>query len=160
MNLTQKITTLTVLVCGMLVVSGCTGSSADTTKNTLLAECLTTQWATMYGTNRCSHCQKQKELFGYEAFTKINFVDCDKNKNTCGLAGVQGYPTWVFADGSKLEGTQTLDALAAQAGCSSDGVAEVKEEMEVASTGDMMTWETEGMTGTQEVVSGAVGTGN
>ncbi len=71
----------------------------------------------MYGTNRCSHCNNQKEAFGYEAFSKINFVDCDRNKNSCELAGVQGFPTWVLGDKTKLEGEQSLEKLAEAAGC-------------------------------------------
>jgi hypothetical protein len=97
-------------IASIVFLSGCT-SSSDTGQNTKLAECLTEQGATMYGTNRCSHCQAQKDLFGYEAFTKINFVDCDKEKNVCNLAGVSGYPTWKFADGSTLVGEQTFEAL-------------------------------------------------
>ena len=116
----------------------------------------------MYGTNRCSHCQNQKELFGYEAFSKINFVDCDKQKNVCALEGVQGYPTWKFANGSRLEGEQTFEALAQAAGCSVDGAAKNEE---VVSTGEVMTGEVSTgdvqiATGTQEVVSGVVSTGN
>ena len=71
----------------------------------------------MYGTNRCQHCQNQKAAFGYEAFAKVTFVDCDKSANVCQLEGVQGYPTWKFADGTTLGGTQTLETLAQQAGC-------------------------------------------
>lgn len=87
---------LLTVVASLVFLAGCT--TTDNGQNTKLAECLTSKGVTMYGTNRCSHCQNQKELFGYDAFTKINFVDCDKEKNTCALAGVQGYPTWVFAD--------------------------------------------------------------
>jgi hypothetical protein len=103
-------------------------------------------------------------LFGYESFTKINFVDCDKEKNTCTLAGVQWYPTWGFADGSKLEGTQTFEALASKAGCNLDGsnatVSTTGTIAEETTTGDVVTGDTEMMTGTQEVVSGAASTGS
>ncbi len=161
MNLTQKITTLALLVSGVLIVSGCTGWSADTAKTVSLAECLTAKWATMYGTNRCSHCQNQKELFGYEAFAKINFVDCDKNKNACGLAGVQGYPTWVFADGSKLEGTQNFDALAAKAWCSVDGSIVVTDQVEDVAPATITTGTDDQMLPeTQETATWSIATGN
>ena len=159
----MKFTNVSLLtgVASLVFLAGCT--STDNAQNTPLAECLTSKWATMYGTNRCSHCQNQKDLFGYEAFAKINFVDCDKEKNTCALAGVQWYPTWGFADGSKLEGTQTFEALAAKAGCSVGGVVEV----EGATTGEVSTGDValttgtiEITTGTQDVVSGVVSTGN
>jgi len=156
----MKFTNVSLLtgVASLVFLAGCT--STDNAQNTPLAECLTSKWATMYGTNRCSHCQNQKELFGYEAFAKINFVDCDKEKNTCALAGVQGYPTWAFADGSKLEGTQTFESLASQAGCNLDGSSTSVITTGETTTGDVMTWDTEIMTGTQEVVSGSTSTGN
>ena len=42
----------------------------------------------MYGTNWCTHCSDQKALFGKKSFAEINFVDCDQEKNKCGMAGV------------------------------------------------------------------------
>ena len=153
---------LLTVVASIVLLAGCT--TTDNGQNTKLAECLTSKGVMMYGTNRCSHCQNQKELFGYDAFTKINFVDCDKEKNTCALAGVQGYPTWAFADGSKLEGTQTFESLASQAGCNLDGssasVISTGTTEETTTTGDVMTWDTELMSGTQEMVSGSTSTGN
>lgn len=148
---------LLTVVASIVLLAGCT--SSDNGQNTKLAECLTSKWVTMYGTTRCSHCQAQKELFGYEAFTKINFVDCDKEKNTCALAGVQGYPTWAFSDGSKLEGTQTFDALAAKAGCGLDG-SSIITTTTWTTTGDMFTGAIEITTGVQEVVSGSASAGN
>lgn len=161
MNLLQKITALTVLTFSVVVMSWCTGSSSDDAKNVALAQCLTAKWVTMYGTNRCSHCQAQKELFGYEAFTKINFVDCDKNKNACGLAWVKWYPTWAFADGTKLEGTQNFDALAAKAWCSIDGSAIVTDQVEDVAPATITTGaEDVVQSGAQETITGVVSTGN
>lgn len=104
------------IVIAVMIVAGC-GVSNDTPETMALAQCLTEKKATMYGTNRCPHCNATKELFGYKAFQSVTFVDCDKNKNACGLAGVTGYPTWVFADGMRLEGEQELATIAASAGC-------------------------------------------
>ena len=160
----MKFTNISLLtvVASIVVLAGCT--TTDNGQNTKLAECLNTKWAIMYGTNRCSHCQAQKELFGYSAFAKTNFVDCDKEKNTCALAWVQWYPTWVFADGSKTEGTQTLESLASKAGCNLDG-----SSIPVAVTGGLdqtisgeiiVTWDAKAITGLQQVTSGFVGTGS
>lgn len=55
-------------------------------------------------------------MFG-AAMSGITFVDCDKNVEQCTQAGIDGYPTRVFADGSRGEGTQTFEELAAKAGC-------------------------------------------
>lgn len=91
-------------------------------KFSALAECLTGAGAKMYGTSWCPHCKKQKEEFG-AAFAKVAYVECADEANprvqapACAEAGITGYPTWLFADGSKLEGDQSFAALAKKAGC-------------------------------------------
>lgn len=81
-----------------------------------LARCITQSGATMYGTDWCPHCQEQKRLFG-NSFRHINYINCDLNRAACDLAGVEGYPTWVFGDGGRLSGTQQIDVLAERASC-------------------------------------------
>jgi hypothetical protein len=56
-------------------------------------------------------------MFG-DAFDTVNYVDCDANARTCGLAGVRGYPTWTNAAGEPFPGTQTFENLAEISGCS------------------------------------------
>ena len=68
----------------------------------------------MYGTATCSHCIKQKALFG-ESFKYINYVDCVVAPTMC--SSIAGTPTRHFADGSTLLGEQTLQALAAKTNC-------------------------------------------
>ncbi len=80
------------------------------------AQCLTDQWATMYGTESCSYCQKQKKSFG-DSFEKIDFVDCAKNTNECTMEEIQGLPTWTFANREKLVWLQTMEALAEKGNC-------------------------------------------
>lgn len=104
------------IVVAVMIMAWCSVSN-DTPETMALAQCLTEKKATMYGTNRCPHCKATKELFGYKAFQSVTFIDCDKNKNACWLAGVTGYPTWVFADGTKLEGEQKLATIAVSAWC-------------------------------------------
>ncbi len=136
------------LFSALIVIAWCTSSSQDdNTNNLALAECLTAKGVTMYGTNRCPHCQNQKSAFGYEAFTKVNFVDCDKQKNICGLEGITGYPTWKFPNGTELQGEQDLETLAAQAWCLAafSGSGQVVE-----STGN-----TEVVSGTTTVMTGS-----
>jgi glutaredoxin len=110
---------LSVLVLVWLL-AGCGKSWSATSSSPAVAElvsCLTKNGATFYGTEWCPHCKEQKKIFG-EAFVQVNYIDCDKNKVACDSAKVKWYPTWVFADGSTLVGTQTLEALAAKSGCS------------------------------------------
>lgn len=74
----------------------------------------------MYGAWWCPHCQAQKKLFG-SSFDKITYVECsnpDKSMNqVCQDAGVTGYPTWKFADGTIMSGEQTFVDLGARAEC-------------------------------------------
>lgn len=81
-----------------------------------LAECMTAAGVAMYGTDWCPHCQEQKRLFG-KAFKEIRYYNCDYAK-ACVEQGVEGYPTWIFADGSRLTGTQPLSVLAEKTNCS------------------------------------------
>lgn len=137
----KKTLWLAVLGLFALVVAGCGAASSSSDENLALAECLTSKGAIMYGTDRCPHCQNQKKLFGFAAFEKVNFVDCDKEKNVCNLAGVTGYPTWKFADGTVLQGTQTLEVLASVGACTASDIANpvVEETIEEVATGDVET---------------------
>jgi len=81
-----------------------------------LAAHLTEIGAKKYGAYWCPHCFEQKQLFGKEAFSKINYIECDpKGKNAqpqvCKGAGVKSYPNWEI-NGELIEGVKTLDELA------------------------------------------------
>ena len=80
------------------------------------ASCLTEQGAVMYGTDRCSYCKTQKVLFG-KSFKKVDYVNCDFNKEECLLNGVEGYPTWKINE-EIYSGVQPLEKLAALTECS------------------------------------------
>lgn len=80
------------------------------------AQCLTTAGVGMYGTDWCPHCQEQKRLFG-NSFSKVTYINCDANSVACQSQGVEGYPTWIFADNTRLSGTQPLEVLAEKTGC-------------------------------------------
>ena len=84
------------------------------------AQCLTDASVTMYGAWWCPHCKNQKDLFG-NAFDRVNYVECSTAartmNQTCKDAGIQGYPTWEFGDGSRVSGEQTLETLAQKSSC-------------------------------------------
>ena len=87
------------------------------------AGCLSEKGATMYGASWCPHCQKQKKEFG-EAFKFVKYVECSlgdapqsNQAPACEKAGVTGYPTWIFADGSRGEGELPFAMLAYKSGC-------------------------------------------
>ena len=79
------------------------------------ATCLTESGAVFYGTDWCSHCNNQKELFG-EHFEKVKFVNCDESRELCTLAGIEAYPTWII-DGEHHLGTKSLGNLGILTGC-------------------------------------------
>lgn len=86
------------------------------------AQCVTDAGAKMYGAFWCSHCQNQKKSFG-ASWEHINYVECSTADGksqlpVCTAAGIQGYPTWVFADGSRIEGEASFAQLAGKTGCS------------------------------------------
>jgi hypothetical protein len=70
----------------------------------------------MFGTARCSHCKDQKSKFG-DAFAKVDYIDCDVQKDLCTNAGIQGYPTWVDGQGKQYPGNQPLEQLATLSTC-------------------------------------------
>ncbi len=80
------------------------------------AQCLADKGVTMYGADWCPHCQNEKKVFG-SAFQYVPYVECPQNPKKCLELGIQGYPTWVFADGRRLEGEQGIARLAEESGC-------------------------------------------
>ena len=88
-----------------------------------VAQCITDKETTMYGAWWCPHCKAQREEFG-KSFEFIDYVECaEPGRKTggqtkeCDDAGIKGYPTWVFSDGSRLEGEQSINKLAEKSGC-------------------------------------------
>lgn len=84
-------------------------------------QCLADKGALFYGAFWCPHCQAQKKLFG-DAQKLLPYVECstpDGNGQTqiCKDKGINSYPTWVFSDGSKIEGEQSLVKLGEKTGC-------------------------------------------
>ena len=85
-----------------------------------LAQCINQSGAKFYGAWWCPHCQAQKKLFG-NSVKYLPYVECQtpdqKQKQICIDAKVEGFPTWVFADGSRLTGEIPLETLANKTSC-------------------------------------------
>ncbi|OZH55164.1 membrane protein [Hydrocoleum sp. CS-953] len=95
-------------------------TTTSTPAKVALAEHLTAVGAKMYGAYWCSHCQDQKKLFGQEAVSKLNYIECDpKGKNPqpnlCVAAGIKAYPSWDIG-GKSYEGVVSLENLAKLSG--------------------------------------------
>ena len=83
---------------------------------TQFAQCLRDKQITMYGAYWCSHCQNEKKAFG-DSFKSVPYVECPDDPQKCLTAGINGYPTWIFPDGKKLEVEQGLEKQSQQSGC-------------------------------------------
>lgn len=84
-------------------------------------QCLADSGTKFYGTFWCSHCQAQKKLFGSSAkllpYIECSTPDGNGQLDVCKEAGIEGYPTWVFADGSRLSGELPLQTLSDKTQC-------------------------------------------
>jgi uncharacterized membrane protein len=64
----------------------------------------------------CPHCHQQKQLFGKEAYSEINRVECaeggkDARPDLCQAAHIQGFPTWEI-NGKFYPNVHSLKSLA------------------------------------------------
>jgi len=85
------------------------------------AQCISDSGAKFYGTFWCSHCQNQKKMFG-SSQKLLPYVECSTKNgkdqlSICKDAGIDGYPTWVFADGSRLSGELSFKVLSEKTQC-------------------------------------------
>lgn len=85
------------------------------------AKCLTEAGVKFYGTYWCGWCDHQKELFG-EAAKNIPYIECSEKETgkitfECQEAGITGFPTWQFSDGTRSSGYKSLEKLAELSGC-------------------------------------------
>lgn len=95
--------------------------AADSSKVDGFAKCLANKKTTMYGSFLCPHCDDQKKLFG-SAFQYVPYVECSTAGSrqltlSCRAAQIQFTPTWIFSDGERRTGLQSLEQLSAKTGC-------------------------------------------
>jgi len=84
------------------------------------AQCLKASSAEFYGAFWCSHCNDQKEEFG-SSKQYLPYVECSNPDNSqtqiCVDKGIESYPTWIFADGTKQTGKLSFETLAEKTSC-------------------------------------------
>lgn len=84
-------------------------------------QCLKEKGATFYGAFWCPHCQSQKKLFGnsqkYLPYVECSTPDGSAQNQTCKEKNIPGYPTWEFADKSRLNREVALNELSEKTGC-------------------------------------------
>ena len=123
-------TSMNATICGILI---------PTPTSQPVAQCLTNAGVKAYGVSWGPSSQAQKEKFG-EEWKDINFLQCDTNdKDICG--GMSVWPTWVFLDGSRLEGVQEVATLVQKAGCGTP-VSEYNVHVQSPNGGEI--WEVDG----------------
>src|SRR3989344_7600520 len=71
-------------------------------------QCLKDKGAVFYGAFWCPHCQAQKKMFG-SSVKLLPYVECSTLAGKaqlpeCTEKNITGYPTWEFADGSRMSG--------------------------------------------------------
>jgi glutaredoxin len=85
-----------------------------------LVEHLAANNVKFYGAYWCSHCQKQKSLFGAMAAAKLPYIECaadgeKSQRQLCKDKNIQMFPTWVIG-GKYFTGTKDLKEIAAMTG--------------------------------------------
>lgn len=125
-NSTKKYISGAIIVVILLILGygAATIISPASQADTALAQCIASSGAKFYGAFWCPHCQDQKDLFG-RAAKHLPYIECSNSDRTqrkvCADAGIDGYPTWVFADGSRGY-VMTKPELAQRTGCTYTGI--------------------------------------
>ena len=113
------------LIIAALIVAGIGMSlvvRSSPSKLDPFAQCLKDKGAVFYGAFWCPHCQATKKMFGTAA-RLLPYVECStpdgkEQLQLCKDKGVQGYPTWTFANSTTtLTGERTLQELSDASGC-------------------------------------------
>jgi hypothetical protein len=123
-NIKIFLSVIGVLILGVIatvLVRG--GGAVDTSpgKYDAFAQCLKNSGASFYGAFWCPHCQAQKKLFGssvkYLPYVECSTPDAQGQTQICIDKKIESYPTWEFADGSRLNGEIPLQQLADKTSC-------------------------------------------
>lgn len=110
-----------VIIVGGIGVFASRGQIEKDLKLDGFAQCIADSGAQFYGTFWCSHCQNQKKMFGASQkllpYIECSTPDGEGQLPICKDADIKGYPTWVFADGSRLSGELSLETLSLKTEC-------------------------------------------
>ena len=109
------------LFAGGIYLLTAKNGSDQSGKYDTFAQCLKDKGAIFYGAFWCSHCQNTKAEFGSSA-KLLNYIECSTadgqgQLDNCKQKSITGYPTWEFADGSRLEGKASMQQLSEKTGC-------------------------------------------
>ena len=93
---------LVLVIIGFALALG-TARRVDAASLEEFGRCLTRNGAIFYGASWCPHCHVQRQTLG-DAMSHVKYVECAVEGRgggapACKSAGVNSYPTWIFADG-------------------------------------------------------------
>lgn len=85
------------------------------------AQCIADSGAKFYGAFWCPHCESQRDMFG-NSKRLLPYIECSTpnaqaQTAACLRAGVESYPTWDLADGTRITGVQSFENLAEMTNC-------------------------------------------
>ncbi len=111
------------IIIGLIVLGVGASFIASAQPNQLdsFAKCLQENGTKMYGAFWCPHCQRTRAMFG-SAVQYVPYVECSTpdgqgQTQICKDKGVSSYPTWIFPDGSTLNGEHTLAEISQASKC-------------------------------------------
>ncbi|MDO8572608.1 MAG: thioredoxin domain-containing protein [bacterium] len=125
MNFSTKTIYIFVIITGLLLIVGIgvyySKQPSIPGKFDTFAQCLQEKGAVFYGAFWCPHCQNQKAMFG-KSVKFLPYVECStpdgqSQLEVCNEKEIKSYPTWIFADESRLDGEIPLEKLAEKTGC-------------------------------------------
>lgn len=111
-----------VVIAGLAILQSVSNKTAgNPNQHDALASCIAESGAKFYGAFWCPHCNNQKKMFG-DSQKLLPYIECSTpdgkgQTQVCIDQGIQSYPTWIFADGSKLTGEIDLSTLAQKTSC-------------------------------------------
>lgn len=128
----EKKSTLFIITFVTLIIAGTgllyylkkgevTTTSPDGKDLKTFAQCITDSGAKFYGAFWCSHCQNQKKAFK-DAGKYLPYIECSEpdgktQTQICKDKNIEGYPTWIFTDGSIASGELSFDTLKQKTNC-------------------------------------------
>jgi len=115
----KKTLLIILLVLAGILFFSLNGGNAESNELDSFAKCLTDGGAKMYGAYWCGHCKDQKKMFG-DSWKYVDYIECAEGQGQtaeCQAAGITGYPTWEFADGSRMSGSIPLQQLGSVTNC-------------------------------------------
>lgn len=112
---------LTIALVVIAIVIGMVWYSSQPGQYDGLALCLKEKGTMFYGAFWCPHCQEQKASFGRSA-RLLPYIECSTpdgsgQLSVCKDKNIEGYPTWVFSDGSRRAQTLTPTELSQITNC-------------------------------------------